>query len=138
MDDTLLLTLALEGAGEGSAQERQAVEAFIAGLVADLNGLEAVRASTVSEEGAEPGSKGLGPLLLGVLTAEVQGELVAVRVVRHLCGRVGEQPHNVRLKIESKGSDGAGVSVELEGTSRDPEALRSLMAEAEGVVRRLR
>jgi hypothetical protein len=80
----------------------------------------------------------LGPLLLGVLAAEVNGELLAVRVVRYLCGRVSEQPRNVRLRIESKGSDGAGVSVELEGASRDPEALRTLLAEAEGVVRRLR
>lgn len=135
MDAPLLLTLTLEGAGEGSAEERRATEAFIAGLVADLNGLEAVRASTVSEEGVEPGGKGLGPLLLGVLTAEVNGELVALRVVRFLCGRVGEQPRNVRLKIESKGSDGAGVSVELEGAVSDPEAL---LARAEGVVRRLR
>lgn len=47
MDDGLLLTLSLDGVAEGSAEEKRAPDAIIAGLVA------------------------LGPLPLGRLTAEL-------------------------------------------------------------------
>ena len=83
MDTRLLLTLSLEGAGEGSGLEEGDLDAFMAGLVADLNDIEAVSAALASAEESEPGSKALGTFLLGVLTAEVNGEN-AMKVIRYL------------------------------------------------------
>jgi hypothetical protein len=62
MDDglPLTLTLTLEGVAEASAEERRAADAFIAGLVADLRGIEGVAASAPAGDDAEPGGKGLG------------------------------------------------------------------------------
>lgn len=69
----LLQTLSLAGAAEGRADEQQVVDAFVADLVADPNGLEVVSASTVSAEVAALVSKALGPCLLGATNAEVKG-----------------------------------------------------------------
>ena len=66
----LLLTLTLEDTAEGSSEEKLAVDGFVAGLVADLNGIEPGSATTLLAEEAEPGSKALGALLLGALAAE--------------------------------------------------------------------
>jgi hypothetical protein len=137
MADSLLLTLTLEGAAAGTAEEKREVEATMAGLVADLNGIEAVRASSVASEAVEPGSKSLGTLLLGALTAEVDGELVAMKVVRHLCSLLMEQPHPIRLTLTRKTQDGADVTVELEGSPRNQATMMELLTEAENVVRRL-
>ena len=81
MDNRLLLTLSLEEAGEGHGMEEGELDAFMAGLVADLNDIEAVNAALASAEETEPGSKALGTFLLGVLTAEVtDGTDVAVEM----------------------------------------------------------
>ena len=133
----LLLTLTLEDTAEGSSEEKLAVDRFVAGLVADLNGIEPGSATTLSAEEAEPGSKALGALLLGALAAEVNGELAALKVVRFLCSRLAEQPHPIRLKLSRKGRDGEEVVVELEGSPRNQEAMKALLKEAEDVVRRL-
>jgi hypothetical protein len=139
MDNGLLFTLTLDGAAESSAEEKRAVDVFIAGLVADLNGIEGVRATSAVGELAEPGSKAaLGPLLLGVLTAEVNGELVALKVVRALASLLLGQPHPVRLKLSTRDSDGAEVTVELEGSARNREERDAFLTQAEDVVRRLR
>lgn len=137
MDDCLLLTLALEGAAEGSAEEKLAADAFIAGLVADLHGLEAVSATAAAGEQAEPGSKALGPLLLGVLKARVKGG-VALKVVRFLCERVLDQPRPFRLTLERQGRDGVAVKVELEGSLGNQESKAALLSQAEEVMQRLR
>lgn len=132
----LILTLTLEDAAEGSAEEKQAVDALIAGLVADLNAMEPGSATTLTAGEAEPGSKALGALLLGALTAEVSGEN-ALKVLRYLQSRLVEQPHPIRLKLSRKGRDGAEVMVELEGSARHQEAMKTLLKEAEDLVRRL-
>ncbi|MFN9646216.1 MAG: hypothetical protein ACK6BG_14110 [Cyanobacteriota bacterium] len=133
----LLLTLTLQDTAEGSVEDKQAVDGFVAALVADLNGIEPGSAATLSAEEADPGSKGLGALLLGALTAEVHGERVALNVVRFLCSRLVEQPHPVRLKLSRKGRDGEEVVVELEGSPRNQETMKALLFDAEDVVRRL-
>lgn len=137
MDDGLLLTLRLDGVAEGSAEEKHAADAFIAGLVAELQDLEGVEASCATGEEAEPGTKALGPLLLGMLTAEVNGELLALKVVRFLCGRLQEQGQPIRLTLTRKGGDGAEVAVQLEGSARDQAAMAALLSQAEEAVRRL-
>jgi hypothetical protein len=136
MASGLLLTLTLEDAAEGSTEEKQAVDAFVAGLVADLNAMEPGSATSLSAEEAEPGSKALGALLLGVLSAEVNGEN-ALKVIRYLHSRLVEQPHPIRLKLSRKGDGGAEVMVELEGSPRHQEAMMALLKDAEDVVRRL-
>ena len=137
MADSLLLTLMLEDTAGASAEDKRAVDAFVAELVAELNGIEPGSAARLTAEEAEPGSKALGALLLGALTAEVNGELVALKVVRFLCSQLVEQPHPLRLKLSRKGPDGEEVMVELEGSPRNQEAMRALLVEAEDVVRRL-
>jgi hypothetical protein len=136
MASGLLLTLTLEDAAEGSTEEKQAVDAFVAGLVADLNAMEPGSATSLSAEEAGPGSKALGALLLGVLSAEVNGEN-ALKVIRYLHSRLVEQSHPIRLKLSRKGDGGAEVMVELEGSPRHQEAMMALLKEAEDVVRRL-
>ncbi len=136
MAANLLLTLTLEDTAGASAEGKRAVDAFVAGLVADLNGIEAGSANTLSAEEAEPGSKALGALLFGVLTAEVSGEN-ALKVLRYLHSRLVEQPHPIRLRLSRKGMDGAEVIVELEGSPRHQETMMALLTEAEDVVRRL-
>ncbi len=132
----LLLTLTLEDTAEGSAEEKHAVDAFVAGLVAEINGIEPGSASTLMAEEAAPDSKALGALLLGALSAEVNGEN-ALKMIRYLHTRLLEQPHPIRLKLSRKGMDGAEVAVELEGSPRQQEAMMALLKEAEDVVRRL-
>lgn len=138
MSSDLLLTLTLEGAAEASAEERQAVDGFVAGLVADLNSIEAVSASALISDEVEPGSKALSPLLLGALTAEVNGEMVAIKVLRFLFSRLVEQPLPTQLPIQLKVSrKGSEVSVEMKCSPGDSEAAESLLAQASDVVRRL-
>lgn len=132
----LLLTLTLEDTTEGSSEEKLGVDGFVAGLVADLNGIELGSATTLSAEEAEPGSKAIGALLLGAMTAEVNGEN-ALKVIRYIYSRLLEQPNPIRLKLSRKGSDGAEVVVELEGSPRKQEAMKALLLDAEAVVRRL-
>jgi hypothetical protein len=137
MDDCLLLTLTLEGAVEGSAEEKRALDAFIAGLVADLNGLVAVNAAAASAEHPEPGTKALGPLLLGVLQAQVKGGVV-LKVIRFIYESVLDQPRPFRLALERQGSDGVAVKVELEGSLRSQESKAALLSQAEELIQRLR
>ena len=138
MDNGLLLTLTLEGAAEGSAEDQRAADAFIAGLVADLNDIEAVRAHSATGEEAEPGSKALGELLLGVLSAEVNGEN-AIKVLRYLRMRLLDQPRPIRVKLSRKeGVDWIEQAVEVEGSATDQEAIDALLTRLESCVQRLR
>ncbi|MEB3167278.1 MAG: hypothetical protein VKK97_00940 [Synechococcaceae cyanobacterium] len=115
MADTLLFSLTLTEAPEGGRCNPEELEAFIAGLVADLNEIEAVRAAPARSEAMEPGSKGLGPWLLGVLFAEVNGENALLLVVRTVLNFLQERgvplnvPLNVPIKLglSRKGADGA-------------------------------
>lgn len=111
MADTLLFSLTLTEAPEGGRCNPEELEAFIAGLVADLNEIEAVRAAPARSEAMEPGSKGLGAWLLGVLFAEVNGENALLLVLRTVLNFLQERgvPLNVPIKLglSRKGADGA-------------------------------
>lgn len=136
MDNRLLLTLSLEEAGEGGGLEKGDLDVFMAGLVADLNDIEAVSASLATAEGTERGTKALGTFLLGVLTAEVNGEN-AMKVIRYLKSRLAEQPQPIRLKLSRKGPDGTDVAVEIEGSARDKEAMEALLSRLEACVQQV-
>ena len=136
MDHPLLLTLCLEEGGEGERMEKGDVDTFMAGLVADLNDIEAVSASLASAEDTERGTKALGTFLLGVLTAEVNGEN-AMKVIRYLRSRLAEQPQPIRLKLSRKGPDGTDVAVEMEGSARDKEAMEALLTRLEACVEKV-
>jgi len=83
MERPYLLTLTLAAGGdsaEGDSAENAPAELdpaelddLVAGLVADLNTIDAVNAALASAEPSAPGSKALGALLPGALTAEVNG-----------------------------------------------------------------
>jgi len=109
---------------------------LVAGLVADLNTIDAVNAALASAEPSEPGSKALGALLLGALTAEVNGAN-ARKLVGYLRQRLLESPRPVRVKLSRKDAAGAEVAVELEGTAADQEALEALLSRVEACVTRL-
>ena len=136
MDNRLLLTLSLEEAGEGHGMEEGELDAFMAGLVADLNDIEAVNAALASAEETEPGSKALGTFLLGVLTAEVNGEN-AMKVIRYLRSRLAGQSQPIRLKLSRKGPDGTDVAVEMEGSAKDKEAMEALLTRLEACVQKV-
>jgi hypothetical protein len=136
MDHALLLTLCLEEAGEGERMEKGELDAFMAGLVADLNDIEAVNAALASGEETERGTKALGTFLLGVLTAEVNGEN-AMKVIRYLRSRLADQPQPIRLKLSRKGPDGTDVAVEMEGSAKDKEAMEALLSRLEACVQKV-
>jgi len=136
MGNRLLLTLYLEEALEGQGMGEGELDAFIAGLVADLNDIEAVNAALASAEETEGGTKALGTFLLGVLSAEVNGEN-AMKVIRYLRSRLAEQPQPIRLKLSRKGPDGTDVAVEMEGSARDKEAMEALLTRLEACVQKV-
>lgn len=136
MGNPLLLTLYLEEAMEGQGVGEGELDAFMAGLVADLNDIEAVSAALASAEETEGGTKALGTFLLGVLSAEVNGEN-AMKVIRYLRSRLAEQPQPIRLKLSRKGPDGTDVAVEMEGSARDKEAMEALLTRLEACVQKV-
>lgn len=136
MDDRLLLTLTLGEAGEGHGMEAGELDAFMAGLVTDLNDIEAVTAALASAEETERGTKALGMFLLGVLTAEVNGEN-ALKVIRYLRSRLADQSQPIRLKLSRKGPDGTDVAVEMEGSAKDKEAMEALLTRLEACVQKV-
>lgn len=136
VEQQLLLTLALEEGEEGQGMEKEVLDAFMAELVADLNAIEAVHAARGISEETEPGTKALGTFLLGVLTAEVNGEN-AMKVIRYLRSRLVGQPQPIRLKLSRKGPDGTDVAVEVEGSAEDQEAIEALLTRLEACVQQV-
>jgi len=134
MGNRLLLTLYIEEAMEGQGMGEGELDAFMADLVADLNDIEAVSAALASTEETEGGTKALGTFLLGVLTAEVNGEN-AMKVIRYLRSRLADRP--IRLKLSRKGPDGTDVAVEMEGSARDKEAMEALLTRLEACVQKV-
>lgn len=127
MDHGLLLTLRLNGTAEKSLDEKLEVDDLIQALEADLQEFDSVRISSPLGEDVEPGLKmGVGPLL-GLLTAEVHGEMVAIKVLRHLFSTVTDQRHPFELEVQHKRQDGSETSIKLKGPVRDAEAITALL-----------
>ena len=131
-----LLTLALSCDG-------QAADDFVAELVADLNEIEGVLAEAGQGE-PQPGSKAIGSLLLGQLSAQLNGKN-ALKALGYLKRRLIDQPQPpqavqtpLRLKLSHTTASGEAVALELEAPASDQAALLAMFDRAEAFVARQR
>jgi len=141
MATELLLTLAL-GGSSAAGFDGQAADDFVAELVADLNEIEGVLAEPGQEQ-PQPGSKAIGSLLLGQLTAQLNGKN-ALRVLGYLKRRLIDPPMPaqppqaaqppLRLKLSHTIASGEAVALELEAS--DQEAFLAMFDRAEAFVAR--
>ena len=144
-----LLTLALScpspatgpTAATGAGCDGQATDDFVAELVADLNGIEGVLAEAGQGE-PEPGSKAIGSLLLGQLSAQLNGKN-ALKALGYLKRRLLDQPQPpqavqtpLRLKLSHTTASGEAVALELEAPATDQAALLAMFDRAEAFVAR--
>lgn len=144
-----LLTLALRcpspatgpTAATGGGCDGQATDDFVAELVADLNGIEGVLAEASQGE-TEPGSKAIGSLLLGQLSAQLNDKN-ALKVLGYLKRRLIDQPQPpqavqtpLRLKLSHTTASGEAVALELEAPASDQAALLAMFDRAEAFVAR--
>jgi hypothetical protein len=144
-----LLTLALScpspatgpTAAPGAGCDGQATDDFVAELVADLNEIEGVLAEAGQGE-PQPGSKAIGSLLLGQLSAQLNGKN-ALKVLGYLKRRLIDQPlppqavqTPLRLKLSHTTASGEAVALELEAPASDQAALLAMFDRAEAFVAR--
>ena len=146
-----LLTLALScpspatgpTAATGAGCDGQAADDFVAELVADLNEIEGVLAEAGQGE-PQPGSKAIGSLLLGQLSAQLNGKN-ALKALGYLKRRFLDQPQPLppqavqtplRLKLSHTTASGEAVALELEAPASDQAALLAMFDRAEAFVAR--
>ena len=144
-----LLTLALScpspaidpKAATGAGCDGQATDDFVAELVADLNEIEGVLAEAGQGE-PQPGSKAIGSLLLGQLSAQLNGKN-ALKALGYLKRRLIDQPQPpqavqtpLRLKLSHTTDSGEAVALELEAPASDQAALLAMFDRAEAFVAR--
>jgi hypothetical protein len=144
-----LLTLALScpspatgpTAATGAGCDGQAADDFVAELVADLNEIEGVLAEAGQGE-PQPGSKAIGSLLLGQLSAQLNGKN-ALKALGYLKRRLIDQPQPpqavqtpLRLKLSHTTASGEAVALELEAPASDQAALLAMFDRAEAFVAR--
>jgi hypothetical protein len=146
-----LLTLALScpspatgpTAATGAGCDGQAADDFVAELVADLNEIEGVLAEAGQGE-PQPGSKAIGSLLLGQLSAQLNVKN-ALKALSYLKRRLLDQPQPpqavqtpLRLKLSHTTASGEAVALELEAPATDQAALLAMFDRAEAFVARQR
>lgn len=146
-----LLTLALScpspatgpTAATGAGCDRQAADDLVAELVADLNEIEGVLAEAGQGE-PQPGDKAIGSLLLGQLSAQLNGKN-ALKALGYLKRRLLDQPQPpqavqtpLRLKLSHTTASGEAVALELEAPATDQAALLAMFDRAEAFVARQR
>jgi hypothetical protein len=144
-----LLTLALScpspatgpTAATGAGCDGQATDDWVAELVADLNEIEGVLAEAGQGE-PQPGSKAIGSLLLGQLSAQLNGKN-ALKALGYLKRRLIDQPQPpqavqtpLRLKLSHTTASGEAVALELEAPASDQAALLAMFDRAEAFVAR--
>jgi hypothetical protein len=144
-----LLTLALScpspatgpTAATGAGCDGQATDDFVAELVADLNEIEGVLAEAGQGE-PQPGSKAIGSLLLGQLSAQLNGKN-ALKALGYLKRRLIDQPQPpqavqtpLRLKLSHTTASGEAVALELEAPASDQAALLAMFDRAEAFIAR--
>jgi hypothetical protein len=115
----------------------------VAELVADLNEIEGVLAEAGQGE-PQPGSKAIGSLLLGQLSAQLNGKN-ALKALGYLKRRLIDQPQPqppqavqapLRLKLSHTTDSGEAVALELEAPASDQAALLAMFDRAEAFVAR--
>ena len=148
-----LLTLALScpspatgpTAATGAGCDGQGADDWVAELVADLNEIEEVLAEAGQGE-PQPGSKAIGSLLLGQLSAQLNGKN-ALKALGYLKRRFLDQPQPLptqavqtplRLKLSHTTASGEAVALELEAPATDQAALLAMFDRAEAFVARQR
>ena len=144
-----LLTLALScpspatgpTAATGAGCDGQATDDWVAELVADLNEIEGVLAEAGQGE-PQPGDKAIGSLLLGQLSAQLNGKN-ALKALGYLKRRLIDQPQPpqavqtpLRLKLSHTRASGEAVALELEAPASDQAALLAMFDRAEAFVAR--
>jgi hypothetical protein len=144
-----LLTLALScpspatgpTAASGAGCDGQATDDLVAELVADLNEIEGVLAEAGQGE-PQPGSKAIGSLLLGQLSAQLNGKN-ALKALGYLKRRLIDQPQPpqavqtpLRLKLSHTTASGEAVALELEAPASDQAALLAMFDRAEAFIAR--
>ena len=146
-----LLTLALScpspatgpTAATGAGCDGQATDDLVAELVADLNEIEGVLAEAGQGE-PQPGSKAIGSLLSGQLSAQLNGKN-ALKALGYLKRRFLDQPQPLppqvvqtplRLKLSHTTARGEAVALELEAPASDKAALLAMFDRAEAFVAR--
>ena len=144
-----LLTLALNcpspatgpTAATGAGCDGQGADDWVAELVADLNEIEEVLAEAGQGE-PQPGSKAIGSLLLGQLSAQLNGKN-ALKALGYLKRRLIDQPQPpqavqtpLRLKLSHTTASGEAVALELEAPASDQAALLAMFDRAEAFVAR--
>ena len=144
-----LLTLALScpspatgpTAATGAGCDGQATDDLVAELVADLNEIEGVLAEAGQGE-PQPGSKAIGSLLLGQLSAQLNDKN-ALKVLGYLKRRLIDQPlppqavqTPLRLKLSHTTASSEAVALELEAPASDQAALLAMFDRAEAFVAR--
>ena len=144
-----LLTLALScpspatgpTAATGAGCDGQAADDLVAELVADLNEIEGVLAEAGQGE-PQPGSKAIGSLLLGQLSAQLNGKN-ALKALGYRKRRLIDQPlppqavqTPLRLKLSHTKASGEAVALELEAPASDQAALLAMFDRAEAFVAR--
>ena len=144
-----LLTLALScpspatgpTAATRAGCDGQASDDWVAELVADLNEIEGVLAEGGQGE-PQPGSKAIGSLLLGQLSAQLNGKN-ALKALGYLKRRLIDQPlppqavqTPLRLKLSHTKASGEAVALELEAPASDQAALLAMFDRAEAFVAR--
>jgi hypothetical protein len=148
MATELLLTLAI-GGSSAAGLDGQAADDFVAELVADLNEIEGVLAEPGQEQ-PQPGSKSIGSLLLGQLTAQLNGKN-ALKVLGYLKRRLIDSPPPaqpppaqppqaaqppLRIKLSHTTASGEAVALELEAPANDQTALLAMFDRVEAFVAR--
>lgn len=130
-------------AATGAGCDGQAADDFVAELVADLNEIEGVLAEAGQGE-PQPGSKAIDSLLLGQLSAQLNGKN-ALKALGYLKRRLIDQPQPpqavqtpLRLKLSHTTASGEAVALELEAPSSDQAALLAMFDRAEALVARQR
>jgi len=128
-------------AATGAGCDGQATDDWVAELVADLNEIEGVLAEAGQGEPL-PGSKAIGSLLLGQLSAQLNGKN-ALKALGYLKRRLIDQPQPpqavqtpLRLKLSHTTASGEAVALELEAPASDQAALLAMFDRAEAFVAR--
>ena len=131
------LNLKLQGINSTSSSEKMEALKCIQLLRADLKGFESVKILPEVETAPVPGEKGIGSLVIGVLSTEVQGEIVAVRVARSLLTSMqGKHRHGYKIQISKKRVDGSEGTITIEGPASSQQEMIAMLDKAEDFITR--
>ena len=131
------LNLTLHGINSASSSEKIEAIKCIQLLRADLKGFESAKVLPETTTDSMAGEKGIGSLVIGVLSTEVQGEMVAVKVARSLLTSMqGKQRHSYKLQLSRKRVDGSEDTITIEGPASSHQDMMAIFDKAEEFIAR--